>query len=168
MTGTPHDPPRDPMAELCRQAALLRGISSDPVRRIRLRSGDMSVEVEWPDVSGSRQPAREKADGAAGGADDAARTAEEPPGGAGDEDGAHYVRAPVVGTFYTAPQPGAEPFVKEGDTVVAGQQIGIVEAMKLMNPVKADRTGEVVEVVAANAEPVEYGQVLVRIRAEGA
>ncbi|SDQ35657.1 acetyl-CoA carboxylase biotin carboxyl carrier protein [Thermostaphylospora chromogena] len=163
MTGTPHDPPRDPMAELCRQAALLRGISSDPVRRIRLRSGDMSVEVEWPDVSGSRQPAREKADGAAGGADDAARTAEEPPGGAGDEDGAHYVRAPVVGTFYTAPQPGAEPFVKEGDTVVAGQQIGIVEAMKLMNAVEADRPGRVWKILLPDATPVEYGQPLVAL-----
>ncbi|WP_344838528.1 acetyl-CoA carboxylase biotin carboxyl carrier protein [Nonomuraea dietziae] len=74
------------------------------------------------------------------------------------------VTAPLVGTFYHAPEPGAAPYVRVGDRVRAGQTVGVVEAMKLMNQVVAEQEGEVVEVVAGNAEPVEYGQALVRIR----
>jgi acetyl-CoA carboxylase biotin carboxyl carrier protein len=78
------------------------------------------------------------------------------------------VTAPVVGTFYVASEPGAPPFVQAGDRVSAGQTVGIVEAMKLMNPVKTERAGEVIEVVAANADPVEFDQVLVLIRTDEA
>ena len=70
------------------------------------------------------------------------------------------VRAPSVGVFYRAPEPGAPPFVGEGDTVRPGQQVAIVEAMKLMLPVEADRAGRVVEVLKRDGEPVEYGEVL--------
>jgi acetyl-CoA carboxylase biotin carboxyl carrier protein len=68
--------------------------------------------------------------------------------------------APLVGTFYRAPQPGAKPFVEEGDIVDAGQTIGIVEAMKLMNQVNADQGGRVAEIVANDGDWVEFEQVL--------
>ena len=77
------------------------------------------------------------------------------------------VLAPLVGTFYTAAQPGADPFVKVGDTVDPGQTVCIVEAMKLMNEVAAAEGGEVVEICVENAEPVEFEQVLMYLEPAG-
>jgi acetyl-CoA carboxylase biotin carboxyl carrier protein len=79
-------------------------------------------------------------------------------------DGLHAVRSPVVGTFYRAPAPGEESYVEVGDTVSAGQTLCIVEAMKLMNEIVADVSGEVVEVLAENAGGVEYDQPLFYLR----
>ena len=70
------------------------------------------------------------------------------------------IEAPMVGTFYSAPQPGAAPFVREGDAVELGQTLCILEAMKLMNEVKAETEGIVRRVCVENAQPVEYGQIL--------
>ncbi len=70
------------------------------------------------------------------------------------------VEAPMVGTFYRAPQPGAPPFVEEGQAVGAGQTLCILEAMKLMNEVKADVDGIVRSILVENAAPVEFGQLL--------
>ena len=70
------------------------------------------------------------------------------------------VEAPMVGTFYRAPSPGAPPFVQEGDTIGAGQTLCILEAMKLMNEVKAEQDGIVRRIHVENAQPVEYGQLL--------
>jgi oxaloacetate decarboxylase alpha subunit len=75
-------------------------------------------------------------------------------------DGVFRVEAPMVGTFYRAPQPGAPPFVEEGDAVAPGQTLCILEAMKLMNEVKAEREGIVRAIHVGNAEPVEFGQLL--------
>src|SRR5215510_8671223 len=80
----------------------------------------------------------------------------EPPAG----DGVVRVEAPMVGTFYRAPQPGAPPFVEEGDAVGPGQTLCILEAMKLMNEVKADVEAVVRAIHVGNAEPVEFGQLL--------
>jgi len=74
--------------------------------------------------------------------------------------GYHRVESPMVGTFYRAPQPGAPPFVEVGDVVAAGQTLCILEAMKLMNEVKADLEGVVRSINVENAQPVEFGQVL--------
>jgi acetyl-CoA carboxylase biotin carboxyl carrier protein len=74
------------------------------------------------------------------------------------------VKSPIVGTFYSAPGPDAPPFVKPGDNVREGQVLCIVEAMKLMNEIEADSSGEVVQVLAENGQPVEYGQSLFSIR----
>jgi oxaloacetate decarboxylase alpha subunit len=75
-------------------------------------------------------------------------------------DGLVRVESPMVGTFYRAPQPGAPPFVEEGDAVAPGQTLCILEAMKLMNEVKADQEAVVRAIHVGNAEPVEYGQLL--------
>lgn len=68
--------------------------------------------------------------------------------------------SPMVGTFYRAPSPGADPFVKVGDTVKRGQVVCIIEAMKLLNEVEADMDGTVKEVCVENGQPVEFGQSL--------
>jgi acetyl-CoA carboxylase biotin carboxyl carrier protein len=78
------------------------------------------------------------------------------------------VRAPMVGTFYRAPKPGAPPFVEVGSKVHEHTVVGIVETMKLMNSIGAGASGEVVEILAANGEVVEAGQALMRLKSAGA
>ena len=73
------------------------------------------------------------------------------------------VKSPMVGTVYTAPEPGAPAFITEGDSVSQGQTILIVEAMKVMNPITAPKTGTVVKIFVQNAQPVEFGEALVVI-----
>lgn len=70
------------------------------------------------------------------------------------------IKTPIVGTFYEAPSPGAEAFVKEGDTVKKGQTLCIVEAMKIMNEIEAEFDCKIVRKVGQNAKPVEYGEVI--------
>lgn len=73
---------------------------------------------------------------------------------------ANAFTAPMVGTFYRSPSPDAQAFVNEGDTVKEGQTLCIIEAMKTMNQIAADRAGRVVKIIAQNAQPVEFGQPL--------
>jgi acetyl-CoA carboxylase biotin carboxyl carrier protein len=80
-----------------------------------------------------------------------------------DSSGQHVIAAPMIGTFYTAPAPNEPPFIKPGDRVEEGQTVGIIEAMKIMNEIAADRAGTVVEIVARNAQPVEFGSPLVTL-----
>jgi acetyl-CoA carboxylase biotin carboxyl carrier protein len=87
-----------------------------------------------------------------------------PPAEAGPEAGAHIVKSPIVGTFYEAPSPDADPFVKLGDRVSSGQVLCIVEAMKLMNEIESDFAGEIVKVYVKSGQPVEYGQALFAIK----
>jgi len=87
-----------------------------------------------------------------------------PPPAAAPEEGLHAVKSPIVGTFYEAPSPGAPPFVKVGDSVEVGQVLCIVEAMKLLNEIESDVAGEIVKKLAANGQPIEYGQELFAIR----
>jgi acetyl-CoA carboxylase biotin carboxyl carrier protein len=81
-----------------------------------------------------------------------------------EEAGLHQVTSPIVGTFYRAPNPDAEPYVRVGDFVERGQTLCIVEAMKLMNEIECDASGTVVRVLPENAQPVEYGEQLFMIR----
>ena len=74
------------------------------------------------------------------------------------------VRSPIVGTFYESPSPGSPPFVKPGDAIATGQVLCIVEAMKLMNEIESDVSGEVIRIFVENGQPVEYGQPLFGIR----
>ena len=76
----------------------------------------------------------------------------------------HLVKSPIVGTYYEAPSPGAEAFVKVGSYVETGKVLCVVEAMKLMNEIEAEVSGEVVRVFVENGQPVEYGQPLFGIR----
>ena len=78
--------------------------------------------------------------------------------------GLHLVKSPIVGTYYGSASPGAAPFVSPGDRVEKGQVICIVEAMKLMNEIEADASGEIVRCLVANGQAIEFGQPLFAIR----
>jgi acetyl-CoA carboxylase biotin carboxyl carrier protein len=82
-------------------------------------------------------------------------------------DDLHVIKSPIVGTFYAAPNPESGPFVKVGDTVQAGQTVCIIEAMKLMNEIEADISGEVARIMVENGQPVEYGEPLFALRPTG-
>lgn len=80
-----------------------------------------------------------------------------------EEEEGHIIKSPLVGTFYAAPSEEADPFVQVGDCVGKGQTVAIVEAMKLMNEIESEYTGEIREVFVKNGEMVEYGQPLFRV-----
>jgi oxaloacetate decarboxylase alpha subunit len=101
--------------------------------------------------------------GAAGSPGEAAGTHPAGPAAADREPVATVVNAPVVGTFYRAGAPDAAPFVAVGDRVESGDVLCVIEAMKLMNDIKADFAGEVVDILAENGQAVEYGQPLFAI-----
>jgi acetyl-CoA carboxylase biotin carboxyl carrier protein len=77
------------------------------------------------------------------------------------------IKSPMVGTFYRAPEPGADPYVKVGTRITSGQTVCIIEAMKIMNEIEAEITGVVREVCVDDAQPVEFGQVLFRVDPNG-
>jgi acetyl-CoA carboxylase biotin carboxyl carrier protein len=155
-SSAPDDPGRSLRDEVVDLARALPG----DLRRLTVRSGDRAIEIEWTRsaAAGGEQTRRT--------APLAAAPAPEPD--APDlTEGLAAVRAPLVGTFYSAPTPDADPFVREGEEVEAGQTLGIVEAMKLMNPILADEPGVVAEIRVENAESVEYDQVLMLLRPSG-
>jgi acetyl-CoA carboxylase biotin carboxyl carrier protein len=129
--------------------------------RIRLRKPSTGIPIAQYRAVGTESSASEAPAHAGAGASHSG------PGGtaltqAGEN--LHQVKSPIVGTFYGAPTPGAEPFVKVGSHVEVGQTLCIVEAMKLMNEIESDVSGEVVRVFVESAQPVEYGQALFGIR----
>jgi len=77
------------------------------------------------------------------------------------------IKSPMVGTFYSAPEPGAEPYVKAGSRVATGQVVCIIEAMKIMNEIESEVAGVVREVLVENTQPVEFGQLLFRVDPHG-
>lgn len=77
------------------------------------------------------------------------------------------VKSPMVGTYYSAPEPGARPYLAVGDRISKGQILCIIEAMKIMNEIESEFDGVVREIIAMNAHPVEYGQVLFRVDPNG-
>jgi acetyl-CoA carboxylase biotin carboxyl carrier protein len=81
-----------------------------------------------------------------------------------EEEKLHIIKSPIVGTFYESPSPGSSAFVSNGDHIEKGQVVCIVEAMKLMNEIEADASGEIVKRLVNNGQPVEYGQPLFAIR----
>jgi acetyl-CoA carboxylase biotin carboxyl carrier protein len=91
------------------------------------------------------------------------RAPQQPNASAPEADGLHVITAPMIGTYYDTPAPGEPPFVAVGDHVDEGQTIGIIEAMKIMNEIAADRAGTVAALVATSGSTVEYGSPLVRL-----
>jgi acetyl-CoA carboxylase biotin carboxyl carrier protein len=86
------------------------------------------------------------------------------PAAESDDASLHIVKSPIVGTFYESPSPGTAAFVKVGDVVEHGQVLCIIEAMKLMNEIESDASGEIVKRFVQNGQPVEYGQQLFAVR----
>ena len=128
--------------------------------RIRLRKPSAGVVV----TAGRVLSSSEFTAPAPGDAPQATAGAVTPHSEARPADELHMVKSPIVGTFYGSPSPGSDPFVKVGAHVEAGQVLCIVEAMKLMNEIEADATGEVVRIFVENGQPVEYGQPLFGLR----
>lgn len=83
---------------------------------------------------------------------------------ASEDSGLHTITSPIVGTFYRSPSPDKDPYVKEGSTVSPDSIVCIVEAMKLMNEIEAETSGEVVKIYVENGQPVEFGQPLFGIK----
>ena len=94
----------------------------------------------------------------------AATPASPPPAATATRSDLLEITAPMVGTFYRAPAPGEPPFIEVGNRIDVGQTVCILEAMKLMNELEAEVSGEVVEILVDNGTPVEFGQVLMRVR----
>jgi acetyl-CoA carboxylase biotin carboxyl carrier protein len=128
--------------------------------RIRLRKPSAGMVLASPRVVGAPEiivPGSVEAPDASSG------SAPAPAEGRSTED-LHLVKSPIVGTFYESPSPGTEAFVKVGTYVETGKILCIVEAMKLMNEIESDVTGEVIRIFVENGQPVEYGQPLFGIR----
>ena len=136
-----------PLREVERLVELVR---ESGVGEIRVRQGEIEISIKArPEVQ-------------AAGTQDLPELVESEP--SPEMDGLHAVRSPVVGTFYRAPAPGEDAYVEVGDMVSAGQTLCIVEAMKLLNEIVAEVSGEVVEILAENAGGVEYNQPLFYLR----
>ncbi|GAB2846307.1 acetyl-CoA carboxylase biotin carboxyl carrier protein [Lentzea nigeriaca] len=142
------------LAELREHTSRLANGLRGTLRRVSVSVGDATIEVEW-----QPQPEQAVAPVGTGQVPEPAQEAEE-------TDECVLVRSPMVGTFYRAPSPDAPPFVEVGAVVKAGQPIAVIEAMKLFNPIDSDVSGVVVEVLVEDAAPVEFGQPLLRVKAE--
>lgn len=129
------------------------------VGEIRVRRGELEITVKaTPETVTPQPPLRTEPQ---------STPQPEPETEVPERDGLHAVRSPLVGTFYRAPAPGEDFYVEVGDRVKAGQTLCIVEAMKLMNEIPADVSGEVVEVLAEDSQGVEYDEPLFYLRPEG-
>lgn len=144
--------PTDIDADLVKQLAGL--LDETGLTEIEYSKGDFSLRV-------MRQPAAVSFAAAPAAPAAPVRAVPEP----ADDLTAHpgAVRSPMVGTVYMAPQPGAAPFIRVGDAVSMGQTVLIIEAMKVMNQIRAPKAGKIVRILVEDSGPVEYGQVMLLI-----
>ena len=151
--------------EQLRQLLALLGESD--IQELRLEGDDFRLEVRrnlpatTPPLTVLQAP--QPAAVAAAPVPSPAPSAPPPPAAAARSD-LQAITAPMVGTFYRAPAPGEAPFVEVGSRVTAGQPVCILEAMKLMNELESEISGDIVEILVENGTPVEFGQVLMRIK----
>jgi len=147
--------------ELAELRQLIRLVQRTGIGELEVASGGRSVRISAagattfagaPPAAPAARPAAAAADGAS-----AAGAAPAP------TSNLKAITSPMVGTFYRAPAPDADPFVEMGDVVDLGQTVCIIEAMKLMNEIEAEFKGKVVQVLVENAQPVEFGQKLILV-----
>jgi len=154
-TSAPRAPSYDDLVQI---VDLLR--SASQFSEFRLRSGDIELEVRRSNGSAPPPAHVPRLEAAVIRAPDAPDT---PAEAVNLPAGLSLVRAPMVGTFYCAPEPGAPPYVEPGTRVAADTVVGIIEVMKLMNTINAGCAGVVTHVLVSNAGAVEYGQPLIAI-----
>ena len=142
---------------------LLEFLSGSDIQELKLEGDDFRLEVRR-NLPGPAPVLLPAAAAPLAAPAPAAPVAVPPPAAAAARSDLVEVRAPMVGIFYRAPAPGEAPFVELGNRVSVGQTICILEAMKLMNELEAELSGEVVEILVENGTPVEYNQVLMRVR----
>ncbi|HEX7272767.1 MAG TPA: acetyl-CoA carboxylase biotin carboxyl carrier protein [Casimicrobiaceae bacterium] len=151
--------------DLRKLKTLIELVESSGIAELEISEGEERVRITRSLPAASAAPAAAPAP--AGVATVAATAGEHstPPGAAPPavEPEGHTVKSPMVGTFYRAASPGATAFVEVGDQVQVGDPLCIIEAMKLMNEIEADRAGVVKAILVENGQPVEYGQPLVVI-----
>jgi len=136
------------LADLDRIRELLKSLENSSVEEMELEAEGLKLKVKFRrgsspslQVSQPQEVKEEKSE-------------------EGEEKNYYVVESPMVGTFYRAPSPGAEPFVKEGDFVEKGQVLCIIEALKVMNEIESEVSGIVRKILVENGQPVEYGQPL--------
>ncbi len=137
---------------------LIELLESSDIDELEIREGEESVRLSRHDRSGAGHPLvlhQSPLVAPAAAAPGPAPAAEDAPSFDG-----HVVTAPMVGTFYVAPSPGAKPFVEVGKRIQSGDTVCIIEAMKILNQIEADVDGVVADVLVENGQPVEFGQPL--------
>ena len=139
--------------QVSKEAHELLKKAGGPVKRVSVRAGEAHIEIEW-DPSVAPAPIT-------GGV--AAAPAADTGSAPIDMAGVSAVTAPLVGTFYSSPEPGAKPFVEVGDVVETGQEVGIIEAMKIMNRIVSEVSGKIAEIVVTDGDMVEFGQKLMLV-----
>ncbi len=137
---------------------LIELLEASDIAEIEIHEGEESVRI-------SRHGTLPPAPAAAAPVAVAAAPAAPPPAAEAEETKepeleGHIIHSPMVGTFYRAPNPGAKPFVTEGQSVKAGDTLCIIEAMKILNQIESDKTGVVKRILVENGQPVEYNQPL--------
>ena len=145
---------------------LLEFLSSSDIQELKLEGDDFRLEVRrnMPAPQAVMLPAPAAPMVADVAAAAPAAAASPPPAAAASRGDLVEVKAPMVGTFYRAPAPGEPSFVEVGSRINVGQTVCILEAMKLMNELESEVGGEVVEILVDNGTPVEFGQVLMRVK----
>jgi acetyl-CoA carboxylase biotin carboxyl carrier protein len=136
-------------------AALAIVMAEHGLGKIEVNANGVQVILSAPRVQKNGASTAGSVSGAVEGQDDDESPAAVPTG--------YVVASPMIGTYYAAPRPGDEPFVRVGDMVAAGQTVAIIEAMKIMNEIQAERGGIVEELLVSNGQPVEYSQPLMRL-----
>jgi acetyl-CoA carboxylase biotin carboxyl carrier protein len=149
---------------------LLNFMTEHNLEEFEYSRGDLKIRLKKPSATVAltvpRQLATPEIIIPGGGQAQAAASAAAPPAApeARSTEDLHLVKSPIVGTYYESPSPGSEAFVKVGGYIENGQTLCIVEAMKLMNEIESDISGEVLRIFVENGQPVEYGQPLFGIR----
>jgi acetyl-CoA carboxylase biotin carboxyl carrier protein len=136
---------------------LIELLEESDVAEIEIHEGEESVRISRGSTLAPTMMAAPMATAAAPAPAPTAASAE--PAEPKEPEG-HIIRSPMVGTFYRAPSPGAKPFVTEGQSVSLGETLCIIEAMKILNQIEADKAGKVVEILVENGQPVEYNEPL--------
>jgi acetyl-CoA carboxylase biotin carboxyl carrier protein len=149
---------------------LIEFLKENQVGEFELERGETRIRLKFAQPEGTRAGTSDLAQLLAGAREatvQAATRAPAAPNAAPEADpdaGLHVVKSPIVGTYYGSPSPGASSFVAVGDHVDKGQVICIIEAMKLMNEIESDASGEIVKCLVSNGQPIEFGQPLFSIR----
>ena len=142
---------------------LIELLEESGIAEIEINEGEESVRISRYSASTPAAPVQQFAAAPVAAAPAAAPAAETESASDKPAVSGHTVDAPMVGTFYTASAPGSPDFVKVGDSVSEGDTICIIEAMKILNQIEADRSGTVKAILVENAQPVEFGQPLIVI-----
>ena len=142
---------------------LIELLEQSNINELEINEGDESVRISRGGTAVTYAAAPAPAPVAAAPAPVAAPVAAEPAAPASEEPTGHAVKSPMVGTFYASPAPDAPPFVTVGQTVAAGDVICIIEAMKMMNQIEADKSGTIGAILIEDGEAVEFDQPIVTI-----